>query len=283
MKISKYREIQPKKRKPKEQAELPEKRPPVEEVNEDEEEDEGDEHLLYNEFGAPDPGGLPADEVFADEPAAVRGGVALAPSRWENIELEIQNGVASDRRGSALPGMLPKFTGKQSDAKKVSAKVVKDENALDYLLLYLTPNILDSFITSTNLYAEERKTPNWKPLNVKTLIYFIILIIFMGIVKLPSRENYWQKETTGRYGQSLPKKLMSARQFEAIISNLHYTFVPAAQKEVAKAADPFYLVAGLTEAISANSMKYFNLGQFIDIDEMTIYFKGRHKCNVCVV
>jgi Transposase IS4 len=42
--------------------------------------------------------------------------------------------------------------------------------------------------------------------------------------------------------------------------------------------NPFYLVRGFVEHLAQNAQKYWKLGQFLDIDEMSIYYKGRHKC-----
>jgi hypothetical protein len=67
---------------------------------------------------------------------------------------------------------------------------------------------------------------------------------------------------------------MSARKFERIMGAWHWKVIP----EVAKAANPFYCIDGFVEKLARNAQKYWYLGQYIDIDEMSIYFKGRHKC-----
>ena len=54
--------------------------------------------------------------------------------------------------------------------------------------------------------------------------------------------------------------------------------MPESERAAAKAADPFYLVAGFVERMAKISRSYWRLDQFIDIDEMSIYYKGRHKC-----
>jgi hypothetical protein len=43
-------------------------------------------------------------------------------------------------------------------------------------------------------------------------------------------------------------------------------------------ANPFFQVDGFCDTLSNLYSTYYNLGQFIDVDKMSIYFKGRHKC-----
>lgn len=49
-------------------------------------------------------------------------------------------------------------------------------------------------------------------------------------------------------------------------------------KAAAKEADIFYLVEGFVEQLAVAAQHYWKLDQFIDIDKMSIYYKGRHKC-----
>lgn len=54
--------------------------------------------------------------------------------------------------------------------------------------------------------------------------------------------------------------------------------MPESERVAAKAADQFYLVARFVERMAEISRSYWRLDQFIDIDEISIYYKGRHKC-----
>jgi Transposase IS4 len=62
------------------------------------------------------------------------------------------------------------------------------------------------------------------------------------------------------------------------MSHWHWIFVPEDERKALKAADPFHLVHGFVEHLACNAQKYWKLDQFLDIDEMSIYYKGRHKC-----
>ena len=47
-----------------------------------------------------------------------------------------------------------------------------------------------------------------------------------------------------------------------------------------KAANPFWKVETFTNRLAQNCRAHYCPGRYIDIDEMSINFKGRHKCRV---
>ena len=81
--------------------------------------------------------------------------------------------------------------------------------------------------------------------------------------------------------QAFPKKCFSRDRFDILLSCFHWENTAAhsaAEKATLKALDPFYQVSGLLEQLSDNFQKYYTLGHFYDIDEISVYFKGRHIC-----
>ena len=53
----------------------------------------------------------------------------------------------------------------------------------------------------------------------------------------------------------------------------------AEERRLKSKNDPFWRVtAGYCDKLAANFFDYYQPGQMMDIDEMAIYFKGRHKC-----
>lgn len=171
--------------------------------------------------------------------------------------------------------MVPIFTGKKSGAHNIPEEVKESKSPLQFFQLYFSGTVVNTFVTATNEYASQEKVPKWTPLTPKMFLYFLCIIMFMGLVKLPTREHYWKRNT---YGQSFAKKLMSARKFERIMGAWHWKVIPEVAKAAAKAANPFYCVDGFVEKLAQNAQKYWYLSQYIDIDEMSIYFKGRHTC-----
>jgi hypothetical protein len=74
---------------------------------------------------------------------------------------------------------------------------------------------------------------------------------------------------------------MSRNRFQQLIAYLHHLDLgnktPSQRLEM-KNNDPFYLVTPFLDFLSDRFAYYYRCGDFIDIDEMCIKFKGRHKC-----
>lgn len=250
---------------------------PVEEVPPIYEDDVPDEPVgLFNEFGAPDPQGLPIEEVF-NEPEVVVPAVvpAVAGPKWVDIPILDAREAVIGRRGAVVETMIPKFLGRSAGHQNIPADIMRNKRPIDFFFIFLSDDILTRFCNATNDYAAMIESKSWGELTIPEFKVFICIIVFMGIVKLPERVMYWQK---GQFGQQFPQKLMSARRFEQILSHWHWILVEEDDRAARKAANPFYLVDGFVERLARNCQHYWKLDQFVDIDEMSIYYKGRHKC-----
>ena len=74
---------------------------------------------------------------------------------------------------------------------------------------------------------------------------------------------------------------MSRDRFWKISSNLHWmdtSFYTEEEKRQRKQQDGFWTVKEFLDMLSANFQFYYECGQYLSIDEMCIFFKGRHKC-----
>jgi hypothetical protein len=238
---------------------------------------EDDPEGNFNEFGAPDPNGLPIEVVFAENIVAVEEVLpAVNVEIWEEIEMKEPLANEFDRRGNAINNtMIPNFKGRDCGHQNLPTGVKEKNRPLGFFMLFFCNIVVSTFVASTNAYATASKKKKWVTLNPKTFMSFIAVILFMGYVKLPARPMYWSKS---ELGQPFPQRMISARRFESILSCLHWRYVPEVEKAAAKLADPFWSVAGFVEQLAENSRKYWILDQFMDIDEMSIYFKGKHKC-----
>ena len=91
----------------------------------------------------------------------------------------------------------------------------------------------------------------------------------------------WAKRS--KYRQEWLANLITAKRFEDVLRALHWINTAAMtteEKDAARRLSAFWQVDGLIESVAANCMLYFYLGQNLDLDEMVVYFKGRHiaKC-----
>ncbi|CAG8805789.1 32547_t:CDS:2, partial [Racocetra persica] len=83
------------------------------------------------------------------------------------------------------------------------------------LLVYKLIAELNMIVENTNYYAVAKsaaKGREWVPLTVEELLIWLALVIYMGIFKLPSREDYWK--TDWKYPQHKVIKYMTLVRFE---------------------------------------------------------------------
>lgn len=71
-----------------------------------------------------------------------------------------------------------------------------NRNQLECIQLFLTSDIYDELLTQSYLYAEQQRTSKMiivlgSPITKEELIAFIGVIVTMGVVQLPSADNYW--------------------------------------------------------------------------------------------
>ena len=98
----------------------------------------------------------------------------------------------------------------------------------------------------------------------------------MGIVKLNQREDYWRDNLIS---QSFIFQKMTLDRFNSILLYLHYVDMTGISKEEEKERnqdDPFWKVDQFTKDIEIKCKMFYQLPQFMSIDEMCILFTGRH-------
>jgi Transposase IS4 len=235
-----------------------------------------EENGNFNEFGAPDPLGVPIAEVLAEPIVVIPDSTpAVEAAKWTDVPIETSTDELIGRRGNKKLSMIPNFLGRKAGHQNIPPHIAQKPSPASFFFLFMNFDIVEQFVEATNSYAEMIDTKNWKKLTNKEFLAFVVIIVFMGVVKLPERTMYWQKDS---FGQDFPKEIMSSRRFEQILAHWHWIVVPEDKRAEAKKADPFYLVEGFVEGLAKIAQHYWKLDQFIDIDEMSIYYKGRHKC-----
>ena len=159
---------------------------------------------------------------------------------------------------------------------------------VDYLNLYLDPDIMDVFVENTNLFgakffSSKGKSSNsphqgrWKPTTRSEIYRFFGVLLHMGMKRQPSMRSYWSNDP--RFSDAFVKKCFTRDRFEMIKTSLHVVnpneFSPAQLKKMQK-DDSFWRVSPFLEHLSDAYQRYYVCDQDFDIDEMCIGFKGRH-------
>ena len=102
----------------------------------------------------------------------------------------------------------------------------------------------------------------------------------MGIVNLPERSMYWKSPVCR---VPFVYNLMTYERFNSILLCLHYVNpydYTAEQQHDNKERDPFWLVEPFIKKLSKHSRHLYQAFQDMDVDEMCIPFKGRHR-SIC--
>ncbi len=131
---------------------------------------------------------------------------------------------------SAAPGSCP-WTPTIRDHPRVAftqsvgpTGVPVSDSPLEIFLRFYTPAILQYIVDETNRYASQMMTPSqhqkWTPLTAAELKAHMGFCMLMGIVRLPSIEDYWKKDTHYHYSPIASK--ISRDRFRDIRCYLHF-------------------------------------------------------------
>ena len=202
--------------------------------------------------------------------------------QWE--EYDVENVKSTNfRSGPKILHTQPAFKGRGYGPRNIPSGC---SSPFDFFCLLLSDEVCNDFIAGTMGYAEATGDDSFNPtpitkvsraISLAEIRYYIAIVQFMGVCQLPSREDYW--------GDSIFKQefvnLMSMARFESITKNFHSTNTAQftqTQRDEKKRQDPFWQIQEFLSKLVINFKKYFKVGQYFDIDEMCIYFKGRHIC-----
>ena len=195
------------------------------------------------------------------------------------------NAAAADYRDRLFP--LPPFTGPAAGAVRIPANCVKP---VDYYRLFFDSTaagdgIADWFLRTTNIYGRLYYGNRWEDASLEELYKFFALVTYGGLVKVPQFRDLWAKGNpySSLYSRDIIRRTMTSIRFRELWRSLHFvdaTALTDAERTARNAADGFWSVNPFCDRLSAKFDYYYNCGQFMDVDEMCIFFKGRHRCRV---
>jgi len=104
----------------------------------------------------------------------------------------------------------------------------------------------------------------------------------MGITWQPDFQSYWNVQGTdgAMFGRPFVQRVMGRDRFIEIFRCLHFTNVVGLtqeQRTERSRHNSFWMVAEFLSFLATNCMYYIIVGKFLSIDEMCIWFKGRHR------
>ena len=111
----------------------------------------------------------------------------------------------------------------------------------------------------------------WTPLTTAELKAYMGFSIFMGIVKLPSIENYWRRDVQFHYSPIASK--ISRDRFRDIRRYLHFTDNTTLPTPGTPGSDRLAKVRPLFNKINERCSAAYNLGREVAVDEAMIKYR----------
>ncbi len=233
-----------------------------------------------NENDDSTPGAM--DVVYEDEQAAEAGIMepepeGIEPPKWE-IFLPKDVATTKGRVENVKIDDVPPSSRTHGTSRNIPPEC---KTPLQFFLLFFDDEVMEKFVSCTNKYAR-KKDSNWIDTDASQLLALFAVLMYMGLVHQPTMRSYWtMKDEFQRdmFNRVIVSEAFTRDRFERLLSSLHYIDVSEMdeeQREREKARDGFYLLAPFFEDLSRRFSMYFQCGQYIDVDEMCIGFKGRH-------
>ncbi|XP_057178449.1 piggyBac transposable element-derived protein 4-like [Triplophysa rosa] len=152
--------------------------------------------------------------------------------------------------------------------------------ALQLFQLFFTNSVLLTIIKNTNDFGStHHSNPSnpWIDVTVRDMLAFMAMVIYMGLIKLPSITDYWRESHL--YSLPFPKTLLTGKKFLRICHSLHLSsLVDDAANEQRRGTSEFDRLCKIkplySEIRDACKINY-HPGQEISIDERMVASKAR--------
>ena len=141
----------------------------------------------------------------------------------------------------------------------------------------LGDDVLNLILEATNNYGKSNKNKlklldNFIEVNREELLLFFGILLYMGIVKLPSMRDYWSNDII--FGNHPMRNYMLRDRFEIILASLHYSL----DSEI------FYKnkLDDMISLLNNQYQKFRKPSKNLVIDESLVLWKGRLSFKVYI-
>ncbi len=149
-------------------------------------------------------------------------------------------------------------------------------NPAEIFGLFFTDELLEQIVASSNLYASQTQTASqaisWRKITKKELKAYIGFCILMGVAKLPSIADYWQKDPIYNYQPICSRitrdRFRDIRRYLHFIDNSTYIQPLTSRDRLAK-------VRPVLDYVTKKCQALYKLGRDVAIDEAMVKFQGR--------
>jgi len=156
-----------------------------------------------------------------------------------------------------------------------------DYQPIHFYNLFVDDEIMHYLVNETNKYAlqciisgivnesilDYSRLNEWTDVNLSEMKCFIGFIIWMGLDKKPSLNDYWSKNLLYK---NFVSKYMSKNRFRAILSMFHFS-----DNENSSNVDRLYKIKPLLDMMNNKFHKMYEPDESVCIDETMVPFRGR--------
>jgi len=169
---------------------------------------------------------------------------------------------------------LPTFVGNLPGPK---GEAVGVRSQLECFQFFLSSEVYDEILTQSNLYADQQRiskndTSPWSPITKEELIAFVGIILAMGVVQLPSADDYWSIDPI--LAHPWFRSVFTRFRFRQILRYLHVADNSKALQRSDPSYDKLWKVRYLVDVLSTRCLELHNPPQ-ISVDESMIGTKCR--------
>ena len=180
---------------------------------------------------------------------------------------------------------IPAFDGSSSGA----TEDISGDEPVDIYQKFITNNMIQLILRETNLYGDQyvdshinflQQHPRARAqsfirrkFTAQEITRFIVLVITMGIVNLPSLQHYWS--TAWPFVSNNANKIMSRDRFLLILKFLHLADNSKASPRGTSSYDKLYKLREFLNIIIIKFKTMFSMNRELSIEESIIGYKGR--------
>ena len=205
-------------------------------------------------------------------------------------EMPLDDDDEDEDEEETVSGETPPPTKKAKKAKAQPSRVWKKEDIghtplpeynhpvpdfllkpYEFFLQMLTIEMLEDIVYQTNLYARQKDVSTAFSIDIQDLMVFVGIILYMGVVHMPSLDDYWAVNTR------IPQvtDYMSAKRFKQLRSTIHFN-----NNDNAKAStDRFYKIRPLFTGVTKQFLRVKETPQQ-SVDEVMVAYKGTMAGNL---
>ena len=177
-------------------------------------------------------------------------------------EEEVQNACKWKKKQDISHPPLPEYVHK-------APPFVPD--AYVYFRMFFTDELLESISYQTNLYATQQSVNTTFKTSPEEIMNYIAVLLYMGVVPLPSLDDYWSVKTRVPQVASI----MSSKRFRLLRRTIHFND----NSQIPSTVDRFYKIRPVLNALREEFLKVQQTPKQ-SVDEVMVGYKGKMAGNL---